>query len=325
MAEVLAATDKRVRQGERAVARLWPTGFTPLDEYLDGGMRAGELVLVGGSQGVGKTTFALQLFRNVAASGGSALYFSFEHDETSVLQRLLVQEAYGLCGGAAPTLQQLRRSLESRDAADGAEGLASRLSALEGLSGAQLAVQRYGGRLAFSESSGRHTTMDVVRELVLKATENHDQPVVFVDYLQKVSVAATPAEDDRTALIVESLKDLALEMSVAVIAIVAATQEGIAPGNRLRVHELRGSSALAYEADVILLMNNKYDIVAKRHISFDPRSAERFRRAVVITIEKNRSGRGQVDLEFAKQFEHCRFDPIGNLVAEQLVDERVQD
>ena len=66
---VLEQADYRVRAGSHAVARVWPTGFDILDLNLSGGFRSGELVLVGGPQGLGKTTWALQVARNVARSG----------------------------------------------------------------------------------------------------------------------------------------------------------------------------------------------------------------------------------------------------------------
>ena len=78
----------------------------------------------------------------------------------------------------------------------------------------------------------------------------------------------------------------------------AAEREGLVAGKRLRVNNLRGSSALAYEPDVILLMNDKYDVVARHHLVFDVGNAERFRSWAVMTIEKNRSGLDKIDLEF---------------------------
>ena len=325
VADILSATDRRVRAGGTAAGRVWPTGFTPLDAHLDGGIRAGEVVLVGGAQGVGKTTFALQMYRNIAAAGGDAVYFSFEHDANSLLERLLVQEAVEQAGSAAPTLSQVRRSLEqTRAPADDTSGLGSLLVGLAGMTSAQQVLRGYGDRLAVVSASSRSTTADVVRDLILKSVLAGRAPVIFVDYLQKVSAGAATTEDERVTRVVEALKDLALEAAVPVVAIVAATQAGIAPGHRLRVHELRGSAALAYEADVILLLNGKYDIVAQQHLTYDPRSAERFKQIVVVSIEKNRAGRDHVDMEFGKQFEHCRFDTKGNLVAERLVDERVQ-
>ena len=149
-------------------------------------------------------------------------------------------------------------------------------------------------------------------------------PLVVIDYLQKVLVpGGSELEEERVTKIVEGLKDLALEIEVPVLAIVAADKEGLITGRRLRVHNLRGSSALAYEADIVLIMNDKYDVVARHHLVYDVGNAERFRNWVIVTIEKNRSGLDKIDLEFRKRFEQGRFEIAGNAVAEQLVDERV--
>ena len=322
LTDVFATAEQRVVGGKPAVARVWPTGFSPLDEILSGGIRAGELVLVGGPQGLGKTTFALQLLRNVAAAGGDAACFSYELDEASLLERLLVQEAYDSAGADAPTLQQLRACLEQSTGRQD-HGLSGVLEPVPGMIVAQRSLRRYGNRLSVHASSTRSTTAEVIRELVLEAVAAGRSPVVVVDYLQKVSIASSLGEDERVTLVVEALKDLAIEAQVPIVAIVAATQAGIAPGHRVRVHELRGSSALAYEADVILLFNQKHDIVAKHHLAYDPRSAERFRQVAVLSVEKNRTGRSDLHMEFRKEFEYCRFDPVGNLVTEQLIDGRL--
>jgi hypothetical protein len=41
----------------------------------------------------------------------------------------------------------------------------------------------------------------------------------------------------------------------------------------------------------------------------------------VFSIEKNRDGPAQVDMEFRKDFPNYRFEPQGRFVAEQLVDD----
>ena len=97
------------------------------------------------------------------------------------------------------------------------------------------------------------------------------------------------------------------------LAIVAADREGLAAGRRLRVHHLRGSSALAYEADIVLMINDKYDVVARHHLVYDVGNAERFRNFAVMSIEKNRSGLDRIDLEFRKRFEQGRFETEGRV------------
>ena len=132
------------------------------------------------------------------------------------------------------------------------------------------------------------------------------RPLVVVDYLQKVHVPKMPVEDERATVVVEGLKDLALDLEVPVLAIVAADKEGLGPGRRVRLHHLRGSSALAYEADIVLILNDKYEIVAKHHLVYDPANADRYRQHVVLSVEKNRSGLDRIDLQLRKRFEQAR-------------------
>ena len=116
--------------------------------------------------------------------------------------------------------------------------------------------------------------------------------------------------------------DEKLSLGVAVVCIVAADKEGLKAA-RLRNHHLRGSSALNYESDVILILNEKYNIVAKVNIEFNPYQAQRFRDGTILTVEKNRSGRDAVDLEFEKHFDFSCFDPEGQQVQEKLIEERL--
>lgn len=323
LSDVLVSSDEHLTAGESAAARVWATGFDPLDTYLTGGLRSGELTLLGGPQGLGKTTWALQLIRNVVADGECAIYFSYEHDAPLVLERVLAVEAGLQMGVEALPLKRIREAMEASDGRTGS--LADRLRETNGGADAVRAVQDWGDRLFVHRSSGSATTIEVIREAVdtVRAVTGA-APLVVVDYLQKVAMPDGPDfEDERVTSTVEALKDLSLDADVPVVAIVAADREGIASGRRLRTHHLRGSSALAYEADVVLLFNDKYDVVARHHLIYDVSNAERFRNFAVMSIEKNRNGLDRIDLEFRKRFEQGRFEPEGRVVAEQLVDERV--
>ena len=321
--DVLRDADALLSRGQRAAARVWPTGFPPLDTYLSGGLRSGELTLLGGPQGLGKTTLALQLLRNVVASGAPGIYFSFEHDAPTVLERVLAIEASTELGVEAVPLRRIREAMEATDGPSG--GLTQRLAPTSGGAEAVAAVSSYADRLFIHRASGSDTSVETIRDVVAEVAAKHGEaPLVVVDYLQKIFVPGGSAvEEERVTTIAEGLKDLALAVDVPVLAIVAADKEGLTAGRRLRVHHLRGSSALAYEADVVLIMNDKYDVVARHHLVYNVGNAERFRDYVVVTIEKNRSGLDHIDLEFRKRFEQGRFEVDGAPVAEQLVDERV--
>jgi replicative DNA helicase len=272
---------------------------------------------------LGKTTFALQILRAVAQSGRSVVYFSFEHDPQAVLQRLIAIEAGEIAGVTGVPMAQVREAMEARDGGKG--DLADRLKDFPGGAMAVETVAKYADNLLVHRSTGNSTTLDTIEQVVDQARRATGQlPLVVVDYLQKVRfMDQTIPEEDRITAVVEGLKDLSLERDVPVLAVVAADRAGIEMGKRMRVHNMRGSSSLAYEADVVLIMNDKYDVVARHHLLYNTSNAERFREWAVISIEKNRSGRDKVDLEFRKRFEQGRFDTDGTLVAEQLIDERM--
>lgn len=321
---VLADTTAKIQQGRSAGARVWPTGFDTLDTALAGGLRSGELILMGGPQGLGKTTMALQMLRRAIVTGTRpAIFFSYEHDAHAVLERLIAIEAADLGGSEALTLNTIRQVFESRHTR--ATSLEEQFANTRGGAHAVRALARYSDRLHIHASSGMHTGIDQIRAAVQAVAEEHGQaPFVLVDYLQKVPVpGAGLGDEERITHVVEQLKDIALTVESPVLAIVAAEKASLVAGKRMRVHDLRGSSALAYEADVVFILNDKYDIVARHHLMYHLDMAERFRQWVVLTIEKNRGGIDKVELEFQKRFEQGRFEREGRIVQEQLIEERI--
>ena len=113
-----------------------------------------------------------------------------------------------------------------------------------------------------------------------------------------------------------------MSLNIPVLAIVAADREGL-KSKRLHLYHLRGSSALDNECDIAIIMNNKYHILSKTHIAFNPYKAEGYRDWVIFTIEKNRAGRAMIDLEFQLKAPSFCFNPHGNVVEQKLIDEKI--
>ena len=149
--------------------------------------------------------------------------------------------------------------------------------------------------------------------------EFEGQPVaLFVDYVQKVPVFPMVArEGERVGRVIEGLKQLALDQKLAVVAIAAADQAGL-DARRLHLRHFRGSTALAYEADAVVVLNEKLAVVSRAHLAYSPTRAEEFHRQVVFSVEKNRNGSPDINLEFEKDFGHYRFHPRGRWVADRL-------
>lgn len=325
--DILKRIDQKVQAGQLDGFRPMATGFQGLDEAFNGGVRAGDLVLMGGPQGIGKTTMAFQMARNMAASNAAtALYVCYEHDETYLLSRLISMESVDL---TSPTMERGVRTkdiqrlvVERRGATP--KGLLEILSEHPPARQALAKIKGYGHRLFILKGSAAHTNLPALSRLLgAYRHETLGRLVLFVDYLQKVPIFPEPdKEEEKVTRVVEGLKELAMVHDIPVISIVAADKEGL-KAKRLRAHHLRGSSALTYEADIILMLNEKYRIVTKTAIEYNPHKAQSFHNWVVVSVEKNRGGRDFIDLEFQRVFDYHSFDVRGHPVQEQLIEERV--
>jgi replicative DNA helicase len=326
--QVLSTLAGKVAHGDVEQYSPVPLGFTPLDKTIGGGLRAGELLLIGGAQGTGKTTMSVQMARNIVMGGqASVLYVCYEHDEEYLLNRIIAMESAvanlpGRIQGVK--LVDVRKEILSTWLAQGGDGFAD-LMANPRLRPALERLSRYGPNLYLLRGSQTKNTVENLNELIRRYKElsGDRRLVVFIDYMQKVPVIPDPpSETEKVTIVVNALKDVALQNDVPMISIVAADKEGL-KASRLRNHHLRGSSAINYEADIILILNEKYQIVAKVNIEFNPHHAQRFRDWVILSVEKNRGGQNAVDLEFEKHFEYSCFDPNGRTVQEKLIEERL--
>ncbi len=304
---------------QREYASIRPVGFEPLDRVLGGGLRPHDLMVVSGRPGIGKTVAVLQMARNLALGGCNVVFACFEHDEAALLARLLALEIGGV--EIAHTdwyrMDGVRALLDQVMA--GRASLAS-LSIDPLLRAARACVDEYADRLHLLRAAPSKTG---VVELADAVTQVRNGPTVLcVDYLQKVRPSRAMTHGDHVSEVTADLRELSLETDTAVIAIAALTGIGLA---RKRVHlsHLDTAASVGYDADIVLLLEEKRRIVAANQLANTTDQAERFAKRVVFTVEKNRGGVAPIDLEFIKDYEHFRFDPMGGFVQEQLVNDQL--
>ena len=335
LSQVITEANDKVVQGDLVDYVPMPTGFDPLDGLIGGGLRKTELVLLGGAQGIGKTIATLQIARNVAMRPDQyAFYLSYEHTETHLMHRLMCLESLNppevdIASGVK--LRDLYQIIVAQRAKKfmGRDGAAGSLQAIlrdhPKTAPALGRMLRYADRLIMLKASPAVTNLRAIKEMTARlADATGGNVTLFVDYLQKIAVHPERPRDenDKVTIIVEGLKDIALSLDVPVWSIVAADREGL-KSKRIHLYHLRGSSALDYESDIAIIMNNKYQILAKDHVAFNPYTAKQFRNWVVWTIEKNRAGRAMMDMEFEIFGQHFAFNPRGQKVQQQLIDNKV--
>ena len=166
--DVLVDLNDKVTGGAVAEYQPVPLGFTPLDKTIGGGLRAGELLLIGGAQGTGKTTMALQMARNVASGGqANVLYICFEHDEQYLLNRLIAMEsalAHLPHKTGAIKIQDVRKEILGTWMAEGEAN--AQMANNPRLRPSMDRIARYGQNLFLMRGSQTASTIDNIRKLV---------------------------------------------------------------------------------------------------------------------------------------------------------------
>jgi replicative DNA helicase len=311
------------------------TGFAELDLAIGGGFRQDQLILLSGPAGVGKTSLTMQIARNMASSRQAVCLFAcYEHKTDDLAQRLISMESVGTDEGAPGEGLRLRDITDlvnaQPDLQQHGENHQGFLAAVRQDPRGARALDRishYSRDLLFMKGSSYSTTVQTLANAVgqMRAPGGvaEGRPVVlFVDYLQKIA-ASTPhtQEEARNVEAIEGLKELALGQGIIVVSIVAAQVEGL-KAQRMRLENLLASAELAYEADIIMVMNDKFDVVDRQHVEYNRYNAQLFHQYVVLSLEKNRMGSGLVDLEIRKQLQYCRFRPGAERVKEKLITGR---
>jgi replicative DNA helicase len=335
LTQVMNEADEKVLQGDLVDYVPLPTGFDPLDGIIGGGLRKTELTLLGGAQGIGKTIATLQIARNIAMRPDQyAFYLSYEHTEAHLMHRLLclesinppeIQTEDGLKLRDMYNIIVAQRAKKFMGRQSGAGSLQAILREHPKTAPALGRLLRYSDRLILLKASPAVTNLRAIKEMTARLSDATGGNVtIFIDYLQKIAVHPERPRDenDKVTIIVEGLKDIAMTLDVPVFSIVAADREGL-KSKRIHLYHLRGSSALDYESDIAIIMNNKYQILAKDHVAFNPYTAKQYRNWVVFTIEKNRAGRAMSDMEFELHAQHFAFNPRGQKVQQQLIDDKI--
>jgi replicative DNA helicase len=248
-----------------------PSGFPSLDKLLGGGLRRGDLVVLGGDVGSGKSALALAIALRVAQQRRSALFYSGEMLVERVLERALAIEG-------RTRIDDLRRGTLDEVTRAGVGAAAIRLR------DELPVVERMpaGGVTAIAD----------------EVTAVRGVDLVLVDGLSSLLPGArATVEEEATA--VRSLKQLALDARVAVLLTTSLPHLAPRDDRRPLLDDFGANGAVKERADVVLSLfrEGMYD------------SARGIEGATELLVRKNRNGgTGYVDLYFYAQW--MRFEDM---------------
>ena len=268
LAQVLARADA-VADGARPLDAI-ATGFPSLDKMLGGGVRGGDLIMLGGDVGSGKSAFAMAVAMRAAQGGKRVTMFSGEMSTDRLLERALAIEG-------RVRVDDLRHGVVN-DVARASVGAAA------------VRLREVMPHFELLPPGGVGALVNVISGSGLD--------LVVVDSLQSLAVGARET-DEELADAVRRLKALAIEQRFAIFMTAQLPALAARDDRRPQLDDFGAMGAVKHHADVVLglFREDMYD--RRREIEG----------ATELLVRKNRNGgTGYVDLYFYAQF--MRFEDM---------------
>lgn len=209
----------------------WPTGFPTLDNLLNGGLRAGKVMVLAARPSVGKSSFAQTLGLKFAASGLPVLMLSQEMPEAELAERAMANVAEA-------DYSRLQRGKLNQDEWPRMSGAVETIAALPFWVDDQPAL-----RLA---------------DIRVKARMVKGLKVLIVDYVQLMSGSGKGRSENRNTEIEEitrGLKALAKQLGIAVVLLSQLNRKvEERTDKRPQMGDLRDSGGIEQDADVVVFL-----------------------------------------------------------------------
>ena len=247
-----------------------PTGFRDLDRKL-AGLHPTNLIIIAARPSMGKSALALNIAQNVALQDKPVAIFSLEMSREEVVSRML-------CSAGRIDLQRLNTG---------------RLTEADFTKLSNAASQLYKKPIYVDDSPGLTVT-----ELRAKSRRLRRRPglgLVVVDYLQLMHGSGGENRQQEIAMISRSLKNLARELEVPVIALSQLNRAlEQREDKRPRLGDLRESGALEQDADVVMFIY--------RDEYYRPDQNETKGVAEVVIAKHRQGAVGKVQMTFLPEF-----------------------
>ncbi len=264
-----------------------PSGFTDLDR-ITAGLQPSDLIIVAGRPSMGKTAFCLNIAEYAAVEHNIGVaVFSMEMSTEQLVMRML-------CSQAEIDNSRVRTgNLHDRD-----------------IKNLALTAGRLGGAPIYIDDTPAQTVIEVrAKARRLKHDPQANLGLIILDYLQLMRGAGEDSREQEISSISRSLKALAKELSVPIIAL-SQLNRGVEnrADKRPGMADLRESGAIEQDADVICFLY--------RDEQYNPDTPEPGVAEIIVAKQRN-GPTGTVRVMFDKAFARfrnfsAREDPSAN-------------
>ncbi|MFB6354979.1 MAG: replicative DNA helicase [bacterium] len=212
------------------------TGFSYFDE-LTSGLQENQLIIVAARPGMGKTSLALTMARNIGLNRDSTVgIFSLEMSQNALVKRLL-----------SGISKIPHRKLNSGNLSD---------EDFQRLGNAMARIGKAEIHLNDNPSLGVLDMKTEARQLKSK----HGLDLILVDYLQLMKGPRNAnSREQELATISRGLKEMAMELEIPVIALTQLNRKvENRSDKRPKLADLRGSGAIEQDADVVAFVYREH-------------------------------------------------------------------
>ncbi|CAN7244277.1 AAA family ATPase [Variovorax sp. LjRoot175] len=207
-----------------------PTGIDGLDRLLNGGLRRGEMMVIGARPKHGKTALALALARAMAREYG-VLFLSQEMPISQLMHR------HTAAAGSFDLGRILRADPNDHEMWTAVTCAAERLGELH---------------LVHDDQAGL-TLLDIRRK-AMKVRREHGLDVLFVDFLQLMAGGGEENRNRELDIIANGLKALAMDLGIAVVLLSQMSRKADEHYGGPSMTHLRDSGAIEAAADQVALL-----------------------------------------------------------------------
>ncbi|OHA92083.1 MAG: replicative DNA helicase [Candidatus Zambryskibacteria bacterium RIFCSPLOWO2_02_FULL_51_21] len=259
-----------------------PTGFKALDDIL-GGFQKSDLIILAARPSVGKTALALDIARRTASEHQTPVgIFSLEMSADQLVDRIVAAQS-------KTDASIIRKGIRTQTGTWREDVFKNIRDALDDLSRTPIYIDDQPGN-----------TIMKMRSAARKLKIEKGLKLLIVDYLQLMAPSSARTNDSMVQQVTEisrSLKHLARELDIPVIALSQLSRAIETRGGKPKLSDLRDSGSLEQDADcVIFIHSNEEDLRDE-----NGRMKEVQRRELIIA--KHRNGPlGTAVLDFHSRF-----------------------
>ena len=238
------------------------TGYQALDEIIDG-FKAGKLITIAASTGMGKSAFAVNLALNVAAQGHTVALWSFEMGRDEVNNRMIdTKTGYSV---------RDKKNIEAR----------------------------YNAARYFWDNTTDNIQVFTEKIRCLsnfyltcrRLSRNHNMKVVIIDYIGLINLSSHSGFN-RTAqveYITNNLKNMASELGITIIILSQLSREHLKREDTTpRLSDLRDSGSIEQDSNIVIFINKP------KQLKEESKYLNKEEQLVEIIVAKHREGRTDI-------------------------------